>query len=54
MKVQRGFYDTQQFIHVVRKIGRLGLSNWRDLRIAFPDLPRLLYRMAQRNGRKRR
>jgi anaerobic magnesium-protoporphyrin IX monomethyl ester cyclase len=53
-KIQGGFYDSRQVIHIVRKIGRLGLFSWRDLRVALPRLPYLLYNLAKRNREKRR
>jgi len=53
-KIQRDFYDTRQIVHILRKIGRIGLFNWRDLRTAIPSLPYLLYKMLQRSRRKRR
>ena len=53
-KIQRGFYDTRQIVHILRKIGRIGLFNWRDLRAAVPNLPYLVYKMVRRSRRKRR
>ncbi|KPK44749.1 MAG: hypothetical protein AMJ65_02140 [Phycisphaerae bacterium SG8_4] len=53
-KIRREFYDSRQVIHIVRKIGRLGLFGWRDLMVVLPNLPRLFYKMAKRSSGKRR
>ncbi len=53
-KIRRGFYDTRQILHIVRKVGRIGLFSWRDLKVALPNLPRLLCRLAKRNREKGR
>ena len=53
-KIRKEFYDTRQLIHIVRKIGRIGLFSWRDLMVALPNLPHLLYKMAKRNREKRK
>ena len=52
-KIRKDFYDSRQIIHIVRKIGRIGLFTWRDLAVALPRLPYLLYRMSKRNRKKR-
>ncbi len=47
-RIRSEFYDLAQVIHLVRKAGRIGLVGWRDLRVALPNLPRLIYRLARR------
>ncbi len=47
-RIRSEFYDLAQVIHIVRKAGRIGLVGWRDLRVALPNLPRLIYRLARR------
>ncbi|MEA3227345.1 MAG: hypothetical protein U9Q07_15450, partial [Planctomycetota bacterium] len=53
-KIRKEFYDSRQIIHIVRKIGRIGLFGWRDLAVALPKLPYLFYKMAKRNRGKGR
>jgi len=53
-KIRAEFYNSRQVIHIVRKIGRLGLFGWRDLMVALPNLPYLFYKMAKRGRKKRR
>jgi radical SAM superfamily enzyme YgiQ (UPF0313 family) len=53
-KIRGGFYNTRQIIHIVRKVGRIGLFSWRDLMVALPNLPYLMYKLARRKKRKSR
>jgi len=53
-RIRSEFYNLTQIIHIVRKAGRIGLFSWCDLRVAFPNLPRLMYRSARRKMRKKR
>ncbi|MEJ2702051.1 MAG: radical SAM protein [Sedimentisphaerales bacterium] len=53
-RIRSEFYDVAQIMNIVRKAGRIGLVGWRDLSIALPSLPRLMYRVATRKRRKRR
>ena len=53
-KIRRGFYDVPQLLHVIRKAGRIGMLNWRDLAVAIPHLPLLAYRLAMKGRRKKR
>ena len=51
-KIRAEFYNGRQVIHIVRKIGRIGLFGWRDLMVALPNLPYLFYKMAKRSRKK--
>jgi anaerobic magnesium-protoporphyrin IX monomethyl ester cyclase len=53
-QIRSQFYDLRQIMHIIRKVGRLGLFSWRDLMVAFPNLPLLMYRLARRRRRRRR
>lgn len=53
-KIRKEFYDSRQVIHIVKKISRIGLFGWRDLRVALPNLPYLFYKMAKRSREKKR
>ncbi|MHC4071543.1 MAG: hypothetical protein ACYTGS_05860, partial [Planctomycetota bacterium] len=53
-KIRGGFYNTRQIIHIVRKVGRIGLFSWRDLMVALPNLPYLIYKLTRRKRRKSR
>ena len=46
------FYDLPQILHIVGKAVRIGLFDWRDLMVALPNLPLLMYRWARRENRK--
>ncbi len=50
-RIRSKFYNLPQVVHIIRKAGRVGLAGWRDLMVALPHLPLLMYRLA---GRKRR
>ena len=52
-RIRSEFYDLPQIVHIVKKVGRLGLVRWRDLADALPRLPLLAYRSARRQMRKR-
>jgi radical SAM superfamily enzyme YgiQ (UPF0313 family) len=52
-RIRSEFYNPAQIIHIIRKAGRIGLVGWRDLMVAFPNLPLLLYRLARRKSRKK-
>jgi magnesium-protoporphyrin IX monomethyl ester (oxidative) cyclase len=52
-RIRSEFYNPSQIIHIVRKAGRIGLVGWRDLMVAFPNLPLLMYRWARRKKRKK-
>jgi anaerobic magnesium-protoporphyrin IX monomethyl ester cyclase len=52
-RIRSEFYDLAQIIHIKRKAARVGLIGWRDLMVAVPNLPLLLYRWARRGSRKK-
>jgi radical SAM superfamily enzyme YgiQ (UPF0313 family) len=51
-QIRLEFYDLAQISRIVRKAGRIGLVGWRDLTVALPNLPLLMYRWARRKNRK--
>ncbi len=52
-RIRSEFYELAQIIHIIRRAGRIGLVGWRDLMVAFPNLPLLMYRWARRKSRKK-
>ena len=52
-RIRSEFYDLPQILRIVKKAGRIGLFDWRDLMTAFPNLPLLMYRWAWRRRRKK-
>jgi magnesium-protoporphyrin IX monomethyl ester (oxidative) cyclase len=54
-RIRSEFYDLRQSVHIVKKASRIGLVGWRDLRIAVPNLPLVVYGWARRTrGKKKR
>jgi anaerobic magnesium-protoporphyrin IX monomethyl ester cyclase len=53
-RIRSEFYDLEQVIHIIRKAVRIGLFGWRDLSVAFPNLPLLMYRLARRKRKKKK
>jgi anaerobic magnesium-protoporphyrin IX monomethyl ester cyclase len=53
-RIRSGFYDLPQFMHIAKKARRIGLVNGRDLAVALPNLPLLIYRLAKRKIRKKK
>jgi anaerobic magnesium-protoporphyrin IX monomethyl ester cyclase len=53
-RIRKEFYDLPQIIHIAKKALRLGLFRWRDLAIALPNLPILLWRLARRRSLKKK
>lgn len=53
-RIRAGFYDSSQILHIVKKAGRAGLADGRDVVAVLPYLPVVLYRLATRKKRKRR
>lgn len=53
-RIRSEFYDLGQIIHIIRKAIRIGLFSWRDLSVAFPNLPLLMYRLARRKRHKKK
>jgi radical SAM superfamily enzyme YgiQ (UPF0313 family) len=52
-RIRAAFYDSSQILRIARKARRTGLTDGRDLAVALPHLPVLLYRLATRKKRKR-
>jgi len=53
-RIRSEFYDLRQIIHIVRKAVRIGLFSWRDLSVALPNLPLLIYRLVKRKRHKKK
>jgi radical SAM superfamily enzyme YgiQ (UPF0313 family) len=53
-RIRSGFYDLPQIMHIANKARRIGLFRLRDLTIALPNLPRLVYGLARRKMRKKK
>ncbi len=51
--IRAGFYNAGQLMHIASKAHRIGLVNGRDLIVALPNLPLLLYRLAARRKYKK-
>ena len=52
-KIRSEFYDLPQIGQIVKKARRIGLVNGRDLAVALPNLPFLMYKLARRKMRKK-
>lgn len=52
-RIRAGFYDTAQLLHIARKASRIGFVSGRDVAVALPRLPILLYRLATRRKQKK-
>jgi len=52
-QIRSEFYDIPQILRIVKKAGRIGLFNWQDLMVAFPNFPLLMYRWTSRKNRKK-
>jgi hypothetical protein len=44
-RIRSGFYDIPQIIRIAKKARRIGLFRFRDLIVALPNLPLLLWRL---------
>ena len=53
-RIRSGFYDLPQFMHIAKKARRIGLVNGRDLAVALPNLPHLIYKLAKRKILKKK
>jgi anaerobic magnesium-protoporphyrin IX monomethyl ester cyclase len=53
-RIKHQFYNPAQCIHIVRKASRLGLWGWRDLVVALPNIPSLIYKFVERKMRKKK
>ncbi len=52
-RIRSDFYDLPQLLRIARKASRVGLVGWRDLTVALPGLPPLLYRWSRRKREKK-
>jgi radical SAM superfamily enzyme YgiQ (UPF0313 family) len=52
-RIRSTFYDVPQILHIIKKVRRLELYRWRDVMVALPNLPRLLYGLAARKKQKK-
>lgn len=52
-RIRAGFYDIRQLLHIANKARRIGLVDGRDLAVALPNLPILLWRLAKRRRQKK-
>jgi radical SAM superfamily enzyme YgiQ (UPF0313 family) len=46
-RIRSGFYDLPQILHIANKARRIGLFRLRDLTVALPNLPLLLWRLVR-------
>jgi radical SAM superfamily enzyme YgiQ (UPF0313 family) len=53
-RIRSEFYDWHQIIHIAKKAWRIGLFDERDLAVALPKLPLLMFRLAGRKNRKKK
>jgi radical SAM superfamily enzyme YgiQ (UPF0313 family) len=53
-RIRSEFYDLPQVMHVIRKAGRIGLLDGRDLMNVLLKLPLLLYELARKKTRKKK
>ncbi|MHC4581022.1 MAG: B12-binding domain-containing radical SAM protein [Planctomycetota bacterium] len=52
-RIRSQFYDLPQLLQIAKKASRIGLISWRDLMVALPNLPLLMYKWSRRRGRKK-
>ncbi len=52
-RIRSDFYDLPQLLRIGRKASRIGLVSWRDLMVALPNLPLLMYKLVRRKGRRK-
>ncbi len=53
-RIRSAFYNLPQVLHIVGKARRLGLFRWKDLMVALPNLPRLIYGLVTKKKRKKK
>jgi radical SAM superfamily enzyme YgiQ (UPF0313 family) len=53
-KIRSSFYDLPQILHIAKKARQVGLFRGRDLTVALPNLPTLLYGLVRRKRQKRK
>ncbi|MHC4171257.1 MAG: hypothetical protein ACYSWQ_30340 [Planctomycetota bacterium] len=52
-RIRSEFYDLPQLLRIARKASRIELVGWRDLMVALPNLPLLMYKWTSRKSRKK-
>jgi radical SAM superfamily enzyme YgiQ (UPF0313 family) len=53
-KIRSSFYDLPQILHIAKKARQVGLFRGRDLTVALPNLPTLLYGLVRRKRQKKK
>jgi magnesium-protoporphyrin IX monomethyl ester (oxidative) cyclase len=53
-RIRSSFYDLPQILHIAKKARQVGLFRGRDLMVALPNLPRLMYGLAKRKRQKKK
>jgi radical SAM superfamily enzyme YgiQ (UPF0313 family) len=53
-RIRSSFYDLPQILHIAKKACQVGLFRARDLTVALPNIPLLLYGLARRRRQKKR
>jgi len=53
-RIRSGFYDWRQIGQIIKKARRIGLFDGRDLAVALPNMPRLIYKFAKRKIQKKK
>ncbi|UCE47896.1 MAG: B12-binding domain-containing radical SAM protein, partial [Phycisphaerales bacterium] len=53
-RIRSEFYDLPQIGHIIKKARQIGLVSGRDLAVALPNLPFLMYRLARRKLQKKK
>ena len=53
-RIRSRFYNLPQLLHIIAKARRIGIFDGRDLAVALPHLPQLVYRLATHKKKKKR
>jgi len=53
-RIRSSFYDLPQILHIAQKAWQTGLFRGRDLTVAPPNLPLLMYGLARRKRLKKK
>jgi hypothetical protein len=53
-RIRSSFYDLPQILHIAQKARQVGLFRGRDLTVALPNLPFLMYALARRKRLKKK
>ncbi len=53
-QIRSSFYDLPQIRHIAKKARQVGLFRGRDLMVALPNLPRLMYGLVRRRRQKKK